>query len=169
MERLMKDVIAENTIAEVSSHSLKSGTSLASTEDSDAKLSFVASRNSIDVKLINQEPVSALRFEIEFNSKFVFRPITLIPRIQNLNSNINFQDSSLKVVILDIDGKGIPIGAGTIASIPIKNQQEFQVTGAYASSRTAGTKQIPYSIVNDEDEDLISPQQNNLDSFGIGY
>ena len=154
----MKDVFEEAEVASVQPPQLKSQSDFVPARNSEAKLSFVVSRNSIDVKLINQDPVSALRFEIEFNSKFIYRPITLIPRIQTLNSCINFRDNLLKIAILDLEGKGLPVGAGTVASIPVESRQEFQVAGAYVSSRTAGVKEIAYSIVNEDESDPIGLQ-----------
>jgi len=153
MEAILKDVFEENATVDVRPALPISQTDFVPIRKSDAKLNFIVSRNNIDVKLINQDPVSALRFEIEFKSNFIYRPITLIPRIQSLNSCINFRDNFLKIAILDLDGKGLPVGAGTIASIPVESSQEFQVAGAYASSKSAGVREIPYSIIAEDESD----------------
>jgi hypothetical protein len=130
---------------------------------SDPGLTFVVSHNNIDVKLANEMAISALRFGIAFKSKFVCRPITFHPRIQNLNSYINFQETLFTVVLLNIDGEGITPGEGTIVSIPIDNRQDFQVTAAYAAKSTTAIKEIRHAVINESD--FIVLEQNDPNPF----
>ncbi len=165
METIEKNILTEEVHATSTRYSVKSQTSFLPLGTSDVKLKFIVSRDNIEVRLTNETPVSALRFEIEFRNRFVYRPITLTERVQNLNSYINFQETSLTFVLLDIDGKGISSGEGTIIDIPIDDQQEFQVTAAYASTRTSGIKEIGHTIVNENIRDFIILEQNDPNPF----
>lgn len=130
------------------------------------KLQFVIAHNNIDVKLSNEEALSALRFEIMFRHKFRYRVPELHSRLQSLNSYINFQENVLTVVLLDIDGRGISPGEGTIVSIPFDHNQDFQVAAAFASSRTSGVNEINYTVSNDSSPDeSIVLEQNDPNPF----
>lgn len=93
----------------------------------------------------------------------VHRPITFNPRIQNLDGYINFQETLFTVVLLNIDGKGIIPGEGTIVSIPIDNRQDFQVTAAYASTSNTEIKEIRHAVINEND--FIVLEQNDPNPF----
>ncbi len=71
----------------------------------------------------------------------------------------------MTLVILDIDGKGISPGDGTIASIPIDDEREFQVIAAYASTRMTGIKEIDYTVANENAQDYILLEQNEPNPF----
>ncbi len=119
----------------------------------DTKLQFVVTSNNIEVKLSNSAAISSLRFEIDFGRGFKYKVPELCARIQNINTNIIFQENVLTFVLLDIDGKGITPGEGTIASIPLENGKDFKVTAAYASSRLSGLKEIEYTISHADSSD----------------
>ncbi|HUI30451.1 MAG TPA: FlgD immunoglobulin-like domain containing protein [Candidatus Acidoferrales bacterium] len=165
METIERSFVIEKGQVKIPSYTVRFRRNFAPSGTSDAQMKFVVSHNSINAKLVNKDPIAALRFEIEFKDKFVYRPITFSHRIQSLNSYINFQDTFLTIVILDIDGKGIPTGDDTIANIPIDDRQDFQVTGAYASTRTTGIKEIEYTVVNETDENFITLEQNDPNPF----
>ncbi len=126
------------------------------------RLQFVIAHNKIEVKLSNEESLSALRLEIMFPHKFRYRVPELHPRLQGLNSYINFQENILTVVLLDIDGRGISPGEGTIISIPLNEDQDFQIAAAFASSRTSGICEIDYSVsnYNSADEFIVLEQSD---------
>ncbi len=119
-------------------------------ESPDAKLSFIVSPNNIEVKLVNQAPISMLGFGIKFENESALRPITIIPRIQSVGSSMSFQDALLKIDIFDMDGRGIPIGAGTIACIPLECGQDFRVDGAYVSTRSDERAEVSCRVFNEE-------------------
>ncbi len=130
------------------------------------KVKFVVTTNSIEVKLSNSVAISALRFEIEFGREFKYKAPELHARINDLNVNINFQENLLTFILLDIEGKGIAPGDGTIVSIPFENGKDFQVTAAYAASRVSGLKEIEYTICDDDSSDgLIVLEQNDPNPF----
>jgi len=165
METIEKDLPLQKEVATIPSYKIKFQRNFAQCGSFNSKLSFVTSRDYIDVRLTNETAVSALRFEIEFKGKFVYRPIAFSRRIQNLNSYVNFQETSLTVVILDDEGNGIPSGDGSILSIPIEGDQEFQVTAAYASTRTTGIKEIDYTVATQNANDYILLDQNDPNPF----
>ena len=129
-------------------------------------LRFIASNSEIDVRLTNEETISALRFEVIYDRKFSCKAPELAARVQHLNNYINFQDNVVTFVFLDIDGKGIPAGNGTIIKIPRENEQGFDVSAVYATARSGGISEIGYTISNDqaEDESLVL-EQNDPNPF----
>ncbi len=129
-------------------------------------LRFVSTNSEIDVRLANEEPISALRFEVVFDRKFGYKAPELGARVQNLNSYINFQDNVVTFVFLDIDGKGIVPGVGTIIKIPRDSEQGFDISSAYASTRTSGISEIGYTISNDiGNEESLILEQNDPNPF----
>jgi hypothetical protein len=131
-------------------------------------LRFVVTTNSIEIKLSNNEPVTALRFELEFAKGFKYKIPELSARIQTLSTNINFQDNILTFVLLDISGTGIAPGSGTIVSIPFEDGKNFRVTAAYAATRTSGLKEMEYTISDYESSnDLIVLEQNDPNPFSV--
>jgi hypothetical protein len=165
METIERNVLIENEDRKPYSYKVKFQRNFTSPSGSNSKLKFVVSQNRINVKLTNETLITALRFEISFKDKFTYKPIAFSERLQDLNTYINFEETSLTLVILDIDGKGIASGDGTIASIPIDDQQEFQVVAAYASTRTTGIKEIDYTIANENAQEYISLEQNDPNPF----
>ena len=132
------------------------------------KLQFVTTTNNVEVKLVNSAAITALRFEIEFGRRYKYKVPELCARIQNLNTNINFQENILTFVLLDIDGKGIAPGEGTIVSIPLENDDNFKVTAAYASSRVSGLREIEYTISHPDSSDgLMVLEQNDPNPFNV--
>ncbi len=129
-------------------------------------LRFIASSSEIDVRLTNEETIAALRFEVTYDRKSSYKAPELAERVQHLNNYINFQDNVVTFVFLDIDGKGIPPGNGTIIKIPRENDQGFDVSAVYATSRSGGISEIGYTILNDlaEDESIIL-EQNDPNPF----
>lgn len=132
----------------------------------DTALRFIAGSSDIDVRLSNETAVSALRFEITFERKSNYQAPDLSSRVQGLNNYINFQDNIITFVFLDIDGKGISPGNGTIVKIPLEGEQEFSVSAAYASTRGSGISEITYTISKEsiEDESLVL-EQNDPNPF----
>ena len=129
-------------------------------------LRFIASNSEIEVRLTNDETISALRFEVVFDKKFCYRAPELAVRVQSLNNYINFQDNVVTFVFLDIDGKGIAPGNGPIIKIPRESNQGFDVSAVYATNRSGGISEIGYTISNDqaEDESLVL-EQNDPNPF----
>lgn len=129
-------------------------------------LQFIIGNHDIDIKLLNNIPISALRFEVVFRKKFNYKAPDLSERIQNLNSYINFQDNVITFVLLDIDGKGITPGDGTILKIPIEADQDFEISGAYASTRTSGILEIEHTVSkNALGEETLILEQNDPNPF----
>jgi len=114
----------------------------------DANLHFILTGNNLEVKLSNSVPVLALRFEIEFARGFKYKVPELGARIQNLNTNIDFQENTLTFVVLDIIGNGIATGEGTVANILLEGTKDFKVAAAYISSRANGLKEVEYTVVD---------------------
>lgn len=136
------------------------------TSSTGAALQFAVGNSYIDVRLSNSMSISALRLEITFDRKFNYRAPDLSSRIQNLNNYINFQDSIITFVVLDMDGKGIEPGDGTIIKIPFDSNQDFEVTAAFASTRTSGISDIGYTISKDTiDEEMLILEQNDPNPF----
>lgn len=132
----------------------------------DTSLRFISTNSEIDVRLSNQDPISALRFEVVFDRKFGYKAPELGTRVQNLNSYINFQDNVVTFVFLDIDGKGIAPGVGTVIKIPRDSEQGFDITAAYASTRASGIQEIGYTISNDlGNEESLILEQNDPNPF----
>ncbi len=130
------------------------------------ELRLVTGNSTIDVRLSNSVAISALRFEITFEKKFSYRAPDLSPRVQDLNNYINFQDNVVTFVLLDIDGKGIPAGNGSIIKIPVEGEQRFEVSAAFASTRTSGISEISYSVVNESaDDETLILEQNDPNPF----
>lgn len=165
METIEKDFLIEKEDRKPHSYKIKFQRNLTSSGSSISKLKFVVSQSRIDVKLTNETAISALRVELSFKDKFVYKPISFGTRLQNLDTYINFEETSLTLVIIDIDGKGISPGDGTIASIPIDDDQEFQVVAAYASTRTTGIKEIDYTVADENARDNILLEQNEPNPF----
>ncbi len=131
-----------------------------------ASLRFMVNRNGIDVKLSNSAAITALRFEIEFESRFKYRPPELHARVQRLNSYINFQDNVLSFVLLGMHGEGISAGNSTIASIPLDQDLNFNVVAAYASTGTGYITEIKYQVSNDDSEEsALTLEQNDPNPF----
>ncbi len=124
-------------------------------------LRFVVTRNGVDVRLSNLTAVTALRFELEFESRFKYKPPELFARVRNLNSYINFQDNILSFVLLGVHGEGIAAGSGTIASIPLEQDLNFNVLSAYASIGTGFITEIKYQVSNDDLEDRALVLEEN--------
>ncbi|MCL5267973.1 MAG: T9SS type A sorting domain-containing protein [Bacteroidetes bacterium] len=136
------------------------------TGNASPNLRFLVTRNGIDVRLSNPTTITALRFEIEFESRFRYKPPELHARVQNLNSYINFQDNVLSFVLLGMHGEGIATGNGTIASIPLDQDLNFNVVSAYASTGTGYITEIKYQVSNDDSEDrALSLEQNDPNPF----
>ena len=114
----------------------------------DASLQFILTGNNLEVKLLNSSSILALRFEIEFARGFKYKVPETGARIQNLNTNIDFQENTLTFVVLDIVGNGITPGDGTIVNIPLEGNKNFEVTAAYISSRANGLKEVEYTITD---------------------
>ena len=114
----------------------------------DANLQFILTGPILEVKLSNSIPILALRFEIEFARGFKYRVPELGAKIQNLNTNIDFQDNTLTFVVLDIVENGIRAGEGTILNIPLEGTKDFKVVAAYTSSRANGLKELEYTVVD---------------------
>jgi len=132
----------------------------------DAKLCFVVTRNCIEVRLLNGVAISALRIEITFNEKFKYNAPELCERIQSLNSYINFQENVLTLVLLDIDGKGIPAGEGKILMIPYDHEQEFHVTAAYGSTHTSSVSELEFAVTEPATSDeAVVLEQNDPNPF----
>jgi len=165
METAEKELFLQKENASIPSYKIRFQRNFAQTGGSNSKLSFVTARDCINVRLTNDTALSALRFEIEFKGKFVYRPLAFSPRTQSLKSYVNFQETSLTVVILDGEGNGIPSGDGDIVNIPIEGDQEFQVTGAYVSTRTTGIKEIDYTVATQNAHDYIFLEQNDPNPF----
>jgi len=166
METIERNILIDKENRKPFSYKVKFQRNFTSCGGSNSKLKFVVSENRIDVKLTNENVITALRFEISFKDKFAYKPISFSARLQNLNTYINFEETSLTLVILDIDGKGITPGDGTIVSIPIDDEQEFQVVAAYASTSTTGIKEIDYTVANENAQDYILLEQNEPNPFG---
>ncbi len=131
-----------------------------------ASLQFIVHNSSIDIRLFNDIAISALRFEIVFQKKLSYRAPDLNPRIQGLNNYINLQDNIITFVLLDIDGRGITPGDGTIIKIPFDGDQDFEVTAVYASTRTTGILEMGYSITKDTlNEETLILEQNDPNPF----
>jgi len=131
-----------------------------------ARLDFVLTQSGVDARLVNHFPVSALRFEIAFESDFRYRVPELSSRIEGLNSFINFQDNVLTFVLLGIEGKRISPGSGTIATIPLDHDQDFRVTSAYASFGTGSIGEIEHTIATEPStEDVLALEQNEPNPF----
>lgn len=131
-----------------------------------ASLQFIVHSSSIDIRLSNDIAISALRFELVFQKKLSYRAPDLNPRIQGLNNYINLQDNVITFVLLDIDGKGIVPGEGTIIRIPFDVDQEFEVTSVYASTRTTGILEMGYTITKESfDEETLILEQNDPNPF----
>lgn len=129
-------------------------------------LRFVTGSSDIDVRLANDTAISALRFEIVFDKKINYRAPDLGARVQTLNNYINFQDNIITFVFLDIDGKGIAAGNGTIIRIPLEGDQRFDVSAVYASTRASGISEIGYTISKDvENEESLVLEQNDPNPF----
>ncbi len=136
------------------------------TDTSEPNLRFLVTRNGIDVRLTNKSTITALRFEIEFENRFRYRPPELHARIQNLNSYINFQDNVLAFVLLGMNGNGIQAGHGTIASIPLDEDLNFNIISAYASTGIGTISEIQYSVSNDDaDAKSLVLEQNDPNPF----
>lgn len=136
------------------------------TDNSEPNLRFVVTRSGIDVRLTNKSMITALRFEIEFESRFRYRPPELHARIQGLNSYINFQDNILAFVLLGMNGNGIQAGNGTIASIPLDEDLNFNIVSAYASTGIGSISEIQHSISNDDsDGQSLVLEQNDPNPF----
>lgn len=130
------------------------------------KLHFIVTTNNIEVKLLNNEAITALRFEIEFDSTFIYRTPELHAMVQRFNTDINFQKNILTFNLMDIEEKGIMPGGETILSIPFISGKSFKVTKAYASSRTNELRKIEYTISNDNSLDnLIVLERNDPNPF----
>jgi FlgD Ig-like domain len=130
------------------------------------ELRLVVGNSAIDVRLSNSVPISALRFEITFEKRLNYKAPDISTRVQTFNNYVNFQDNVVTFVLLDMDGKGIPPGSGSIVSIPLDGEQRFDVTGAFASTRTTGISEIPYTVLSEsvETESLIL-EQNDPNPF----
>ena len=138
----------------------------ASSGTNGTELRLVTGNSAIDVRLSNSVAISALRFEITFEKKFSYRAPDLSPRVQDLNNYINFQDNVVTFVLLDIDGKGIPAGNGSIIKIPVEGEQRFEVSAAFASTRTSGISEISYTVVNESaEEETLILEQNDPNPF----
>ncbi len=142
--------------AEVIQHTLIEG----------AALHFVVGKSEIDIRLSNDIAISALRFELVFRRRLIYKAPDLSPRIQSLNNYINLQDNVITFVLLDIEGKGIATGKGTIIKIPCDANQEFEVTAVYASTRSSGIAEMRYDVVRDEvGEETLILEQNDPNPF----
>ncbi len=134
--------------------------------DGTTELRLVVGRSGIDVKLSNAVPISALRFEITFEKKISYKAPDIRPRIQNLNNYINFQDNVVTFVLLDIDGKGIAPGNGSILNIPCEAGMQFEITAVFASTRTSGIAEIPHAVVRElPDRETLVLEQNDPNPF----
>ncbi len=165
METIEKNILIEKEDNGSSNYKVRFQRNFTSPAGSGPRLKFVVAQNRIEVRLTNDTAISALRFEISFKDKFSYKPISFGGRLLNLNTYINFEETSLTLVILDIDGKGISAGDGMIASIPISDGQEFQVIAAYASTRNSGIKEIDYTIANENAQEYILLEQNDPNPF----
>lgn len=131
-----------------------------------ASLQFVVHNSSIDIRLSNDIAISALRFEIVFQKKLSYRAPDLNPRIQGLNNYINLQDNVITFVLLDLDGKGIEPGQGTIIKVPFDGDQQFEITAVYASTRSTGILEMGYTITKESlDEETLILEQNDPNPF----
>ncbi len=134
--------------------------------DMEAALQFVVGNSQIDVRLYNRVSISALRLELTFDKKLNYRAPELTERVQGLNNYINFQDNIITFVVLDIDEKGIEPGQGSVMKIPFDNEQAFEVTAAFASTRATGISEIGYTISKDPmSEESILLEQNDPNPF----
>ncbi len=130
-------------------------------------ITLAASINSIDVRLKNAIPISALRLEVDFKNEIPYKPISFGPRIQGFNSYLTFQKNSITLTVLDEDGRGIQPGTGTIVLIPIEKGQDFRVRTAYGMTCTMGMTEIESVVIKEDGPQQLELDQNNPDPFTL--